>query len=242
VISPAPEAMAVQEKLDFLGTIAHELRTPLNAIMGYVELITEEIHGPVTPGQRVDLERIRHNQEHLVALVNELLTYVRGKAWTNPIIAVRAHDAVARAVGLIGNTLANRSLSYEHDSSDPDLVMCGDAERIRQILVNLLANAVKFTQRGGHITTRCAARGDQVHISVIDNGIGLAPDRLDSIFEPFVELSPPDPADEGVGLGLAISRDLARTMRGDLVVQSTLGQGSCFTLCLPRDLHSTPPE
>jgi signal transduction histidine kinase len=210
--------------------------------MGYVEVLTEEIHGPLTPEQRVDLERIRHNQEQLVKLVNELLAYARGKPSANQISALRAHDAVARAVGLMANTLANRSLSYEHDSSDPDLVMFGDAERIRQILVNLLANAVKFTQRGGLITTRCAARGDQVHISVIDNGIGLAPGRLDGIFEPFVQVSPPDPGDGGVGLGLAISRDLARTMGGDLEVQSTLGQGTCFTLSLPRELQRTPAK
>ena len=133
--------------------------------------------------------------------------------------------------------LGKKSLAYQSDPDDPNVIAVGDAERVKQILVNLLANAVKFTQRGGQITTRCEAVGDQVHISVIDNGIGIAPAKLAAIFEPFVQVDPEHPIDSGVGLGLAISRDLARTMHGDLTVESEVGVGSCFVLTLPRAIR-----
>ena len=220
--------------MSFLGNMSHELRTPLNAIMGYVEVIEEEIHGPVTSAQHRDLERIRFNQAHLLTLVNELLTFVRaGTPRLNQLIDVPAHEAVAHAVELLDNKLTRKSIEYERDPEDLDVVAFGDAERVRQILLNLLVNAVKFTPSGGRIKTRCEAFEDQVRISVTDNGIGIAPSQLESIFEPFVQADPAHP-EGGVGLGLAISRDLARTMHGDLLVASTLGQGTCFTLTLPR--------
>jgi signal transduction histidine kinase len=141
---------------------------------------------------------------------------------------------VAHAVRLLGPTLSRKSIHYRHNSEGEDVIALGDPERVRQILVNLLANAVKFSAHGGRVTTRCEALGDEVRISVRDNGIGIAPGQLGSIFEPFVQVDPEHPTDGGVGLGLAISRDLALTMQGDLAVTSTLGQGACFTLTLPR--------
>lgn len=232
--------LATRSKLRFLGNISHELRTPLNAIVGYVEVIAEGIHGPITPEQRRDLSRIRHNHEHLLNLVNELLTFVRaGTPRLNQIIDVPAHEAVARALGLIENTLTGKSIRYQPDAEDTDVVALGDPDRVRQILVNLFANAVKFSARGGQITTRCEVLGDLVCISVMDTGIGIAPGQLGSIFEPFVQVDPAHPTDGGVGLGLAISRELARTMQGDLAVKSALGKGTCFTLTLPRARRST---
>ena len=125
------------------------------------------------------------------------------------------------------------------------MVALGDRDRVRQILLNLLTNAVKFTQPGGQITTHCEAVGDEVRIRVTDNGFGIAPSKLAAIFEPFVQVDPAHPSEHGVGLGLAISRDLARTMHGDLTVESTEGKGTSFTLTLPRapyrDSPSLPP-
>jgi signal transduction histidine kinase len=227
--------LATRNKLRFLGNISHELRTPLNAIVGYVDVMAEGIHGPVTPAQHRDLDRIKLNQEHLLNLVNELLTFVRaGTPRLSQIVDVLAHEAVAHAVRLLGPTLSRKSIRYQHQPEDGHVIALGDPERVRQILVNLLANAVKFSAHGGQITTRCEAHGDRVRISVRDNGIGIAPSQLGSIFEPFVQVDPLHPTDGGVGLGLAISRDLALTMQGDLAVTSTLGQGACFTLTLPR--------
>lgn len=229
--------LATQNKLRFLGHISHELRTPLNAIMGYVELMTEEIHGPVTVAQRDDLARIRLNQEHLLKLVNDLLSFVQaGTQRSNQIVELGADEAVASAVALIDNTLSKKSLRYQHVSNGADLRMMGDRDRVSQILVNLLANAVKYTPRGGQVTTYCEASDDQVHIRVTDTGIGIDTHRLTDVFEPFVKVNTNQPVEGGVGLGLAISRDLARGMRGELSVESTRGRGSCFTLTLPRAL------
>ncbi|HEY0670845.1 MAG TPA: HAMP domain-containing sensor histidine kinase [Longimicrobiales bacterium] len=229
--------LATQNKLRFLGHLSHELRTPLNAIIGYVELMTEEIHGPVTEAQRDDLTRVRLNQEHLLKLVNDLLAFVQaGMQRANQIVELDADEAVANAVALIDNTLSKKSLRYQHGSSVARLRMLGDRDRVSQILVNLLANAVKYTPRGGQVTTYCEAGDERVYIRVIDTGIGIDTHRLTDIFEPFVKLNTSQPVEGGVGLGLAISRDLARGMRGELSVESTRGRGSCFTLTLPRAL------
>jgi signal transduction histidine kinase len=227
--------LAAQTKMRFLADISHELRTPLNSIVGYVDLLSEQIHGPVNPAQHEDLERIRRNQEQLLRVVDELLVFVRaGAPRLNQIVELPAHENMANAVGLIENSMTERSIRYEHDEPDPSVIVLGDAERLRQILLNLLSNAVKFTARGGKITTRCEALGDEVRISVLDSGIGIAESKLESIFEPFIQVEPSQHPDGGVGLGLAISRDLARGMRGDLTVDSKLGRGTCFTLTLPR--------
>jgi signal transduction histidine kinase len=232
--------LATKSKMRFLGNISHELRTPLNSIVAYIEVIAAEIHGPVTAAQRGDLERIRLSQQYLLTLVDELLTFVRaGIPRFNQIIEIPAPEAVARAVEMVGNALTRKSLKYERGPDDPDTVALGDAERVHQILVNLLGNAVKYTHRGGRIRTRCEAVGDQVLISVIDTGIGIPRSKFDSIFEPFVQVNPTHPVEGGVGLGLAISRELARTMQGDLTVHSELGKGTRFTLALPRvHIHS----
>ena len=174
-------------------------------------------------------------------MVNELLDFVRaGIPRLNEIVAFPAHAAVAEAVDLLEQTLSKKSLSYVHDADDAEVVALGDPERVRQILTNLLANAIKFTPNGGQISTTCVANGDRVNISVTDNGIGIAARQLEAIFEPFVQVDPERPTDGGVGLGLAISRDLARTMRGDLAVESAPGVGSSFTLSLPRAYSRHP--
>ncbi len=227
--------LASLNKLRFLANISHELRTPLNAIMGYVALIADEVHGPTTPSQQDDLSRIRLNQEHIRALVEELLTFVQaGMPRKNELTQLSPDEAVARAVALVENTLSRKSLHYEHVSTEAGLYVVGDQERVIQILVNLLANAVKFTARGGRITTRCDAAENSVHISVIDTGVGIDASKLKEIFEPFVQVNKVETSEIGVGLGLAISRDLARSMHGDVSVESTPAAGSCFTLTLPR--------
>jgi signal transduction histidine kinase len=221
-------------QMRFLGNISHELRTPINAIVGYVQLLSEEIHGPVTAAQQGDLERIRVNQEHLLELINELLAFVRsGTPRNNRMMAVPVHEAVTGALRLIENTLSRKSILYEQDPDDADVVAFGDPERIRQILMNLLANAARFTPRGGHIITRCEALDDRVHISVTDNGIGIQQSKLESIFEPFVQVHSGQ-TNGGLGLGLPISRELARSMQGDITVESQIGKGTRFTLTLPR--------
>ena len=229
--------VANRAKSDFLATMSHELRTPLNAIGGYAELMEMGIRGPVTPAQREDLHRIQVSQRHLLGLINEVLNYAKVETGTvrYDLASVRVRDVLAAAEALVAPQTSAKGLRLTIGTCPPDLAVRADAEKLRQILVNLLSNALKFTERGGRIALECVASASRVEITVRDSGIGIPTEQLERIFEPFVQVR----ADltrtaEGTGLGLAISRDLARGMGGELVVSSAMGQGSTFTLSLPR--------
>ena len=228
---------ANRAKSDFLAVMSHELRTPLNAIGGYAELLELGVRGPVNAGQREDLHRIQQSQRHLLTLIDEVLSYARMEAGAVSfrLAQVRVAERVGAAEAMILPQASARGLTVERGSYPPELVVYADAERLQQILLNLLANAVKFTPAGGRIGMRVEERGGQVAVEVWDTGVGIAPEQLGTVFEPFVQvgrgLSNPM---EGVGLGLAISRDLARGMGGDLAAASRPGAGSVFTLLLPR--------
>ena len=233
---------ANRTKSEFLAVMSHELRTPLNAIGGYAELIEMGIRGPVTPQQRDDLRRVQTSQRHLLGLINEVLNYAKLEtgAVHYDVDDVRVRDALAGAEALVAPQARAKQIELTVGECPPSLSVLADAEKVRQILVNLLSNAVKFTDRGGRVELTCeiahgAKDADPVRILVRDTGIGIASDQLDRIFEPFVQVR----ADltrtaEGTGLGLAISRDLARGMGGDLTAASRPGNGSTFTLTLPR--------
>ena len=227
---------ANRAKGDFLAMMSHELRTPLNAIGGYVELMDMELRGPVTSEQRQDLQRIKQSQRHLLGLINQVLNYTRvdtGMVSYN-LSEVRVGELLASAEAFIVPQVRARGLSYALADCDPALRVLADEDKLQQILLNLLTNAIKFTDRGGEIRVSCALRGGTVEIAVRDTGVGIAPEKLTSVFEPFVQVDQRlTRANEGVGLGLAISRDLARGMGGDLQAESTPGVGSTFTLTLP---------
>ena len=228
---------ASKAKNEFLGTMSHELRTPLNAIGGYVSLIDMGLRGPVTPAQHDDLMRVRSNQEHLLVLITDILNFVKvgsGGATYN-IIDVQANFAVVEAVAMVEPLLTRHRLDYVALPCSERVVAFADPERLRQILLNLLSNATKFTPEGGTISTQCEETPTEVFIRVSDTGIGIPEDRLETIFEPFVQLRAGLAGREaGVGLGLAISRDLVRAMNGDLRVESKAGEGARFTIVLPR--------
>ncbi len=228
-------------KSAFLGMMSHELRTPLNAISGYVELMELEVHGPITAAQRVDLARIRSNQRYLLGLINDLLkvTSAGGGQLVYSIADVGAHELMAESVALVEPLIAQRRLTHDLLLCDPSIVARADREKVKQILVNLLSNAIKFTPAGGKIVIDCNTREDVVHLRVCDTGIGIPTDKLDVIFDPFVQVLGGSAMHEGgIGLGLAISRGLARGMHGDLTVESTLGQGARFSLTLPSRRRS----
>jgi signal transduction histidine kinase len=242
LISEAQAARAEAEKAnrsksDFLAAMSHELRTPLNAIAGYAELLELGIHGPVTEDQRTALNRIKHSERHLLALINEVLNYARLEAGAvnYEIATISVKDALAKAEAFVLPLVHSKGLLLEVKECDPALVVSADDAKLSQVLLNLLSNAVKFTEAGGEITVSCAKADATVEIIVTDTGIGIPPDFLGHIFEPFVQvgrtLSNPH---EGSGLGLAISRDLARGMGGDLSATSTPGAGSTFVLSLPQ--------
>jgi signal transduction histidine kinase len=227
---------ANRAKGDFLAMMSHELRTPLNAIGGYVELMDMELRGPVTREQRQDLHRIQQSQRHLLGLINQVLNYTRVDTGmvSYDLSTVRVGETVSAAEAFIVPQVRARGLTYTLMECDPELRVLADEDKLQQILLNLLTNAIKFTDAGGEIRVACVAREGTVEISVQDTGVGIAREKLASVFEPFVQVDQRlTRANEGVGLGLAISRDLARGMRGDLTAESTPGAGSTFTLTLP---------
>jgi signal transduction histidine kinase len=225
-------------KSTFLGNMSHELMTPLNAIGGYVTLLEMGLRGPVSREQLVDLSRIRHNQTHLLTLISEMLTFVRGEhgRLAYEFTEVSVASALLEVTDMLQGAAEERQLSLVHRTDGVDEVIWADAERVRQILLNLVMNAVKYGTAGsGQVVLNASATPHVVSIHVADNGPGIPEEKLEAIFDPFVQLSNGlSDRRGGVGLGLAISRDLARAMNGELRVESTVGVGSRFTLQLPR--------
>jgi PAS domain S-box-containing protein len=228
---------ANRAKSSFLAVMSHELRTPLNAIGGYVQLLEMGIHGPVTDAQTEALDRILRSQRHLLRLINDVLNLARIEAgrvdYDLEPFAVR--EVVETVLPMVEPQLSARDLRHEVDVP-AELVVVADRDKVQQILLNLLSNATKFTPPSGCV--QLTATGDDarfVSVRVRDTGVGIPPDRLEHVFEPFVQVDVSHTRRaEGTGLGLAISRDLARGMGGDLEAESEVGVGSTFTLRLPR--------
>jgi signal transduction histidine kinase len=236
---------ANRAKSEFLAAMSHELRTPLNAIAGYTELLQIGVHGPLNTKQQEDLERIQRSQKHLLSLINDVLNFAKieaGKVQFHPQ-NIPVSSLIDSVEGMIAPQLDGRGLHFSCDNPYPGLEVFADPEKTEQILLNLLSNAVKFTPNGGQIAMAVQTRGKNALISVTDSGVGIPPDKLDAIFEPFVQVERNlTRSVEGAGLGLAISRDLARAMNGDLTVTSEVGRGSTFTLSLPAETRaSTDP-
>ena len=227
---------ANRAKAEFLASMSHELRTPLNAIGGYVDLVAMGIHGPVTDEQQTALARVKASQQHLLTLISDVLAFAKIEAGRIELDLrpLAACDLISGVEPLVAPLAEARGIALTVRGCDPDVRVLGDEERIRQILLNLVGNAIKFTQEGGWVALGCSRGRDVAEIRVQDNGPGIAQEKQRTIFDPFVQadrrLSNPR---EGVGLGLAISRDLALAMGGDLAVASRPGAGSTFTLTLP---------
>jgi PAS domain S-box-containing protein len=234
---------ANRAKSEFLAMMSHELRTPLNAIGGYVQLLEMGIHGPVSEAQRETLERVGRSQRHLLRLINEVLNLARIESGRVDYAMERVPlgEAVAAVLPMVEPQMAAKGLTCAVDVA-PDAVARADRDKLQQILINLLTNAMKFTPPGGRVTVDSARRPglmDVLFLRVRDTGIGIPAEKLESIFEPFVQVDVSHARRaEGTGLGLAISRDLARGMGGDLRARSVPGQGSTFTLVLAQ--HDAP--
>jgi PAS domain S-box-containing protein len=241
---------ATQMKSLFLATMSHEIRTPLNAIMAYTEILGMEMAGPLTPGQHAQLEKVRSSSQHLLGIIDDVLDLSRVEAGRMVVgqSVLEVDRVVAEALSLVETHAQARSVELASAVSGlaSDLAAWGDSERVRQILVNLLTNAVKFTPAGGRVTVsagsalqppaeaRVEGEGPWVYLRVEDTGSGIPAERLEAIFEPFVQADMTLTRQHGgSGLGLAISRRLARLMGGDLSVRSTEGVGSSFFFWLP---------
>ena len=227
---------ANKAKSEFIANMSHELRTPLNAIAGYIELLEMGLPGPVTDQQAEYLKRVAQNQRLLLSLINDVLNFAKLETGhvEFDISDVGVHDVLREMEGLILPQLRARSLAYRYDAPAPTLRIRADRERLMQIILNLLANAIKYTSEGG-VTLRVSHDRKSVKIHVSDTGRGIPAEKLEQIFAPFVRVDTGYARQtEGTGLGLAISRDLARAMHGEITVLSTLGEGSTFTLTMPR--------
>ena len=223
-------------KMQFLATMSHELRTPLNAIGGHVQLMELGILGPVTEKQAEALGRVRRAEAHLLGLINDVLNFAKIEAGrvTFNVQAVSLEKLFDGMDALIEPQVQGKGLSYTRLNQCDGVCVRADVEKARQVILNLLSNSVKFTNAGGRIVVECISDERMAHIRVQDTGIGIAPEVLESMFEPFVQVRQQyDATNEGTGLGLAISRDLARAMDGDLEAESTPGSGSTFTFTLP---------
>jgi signal transduction histidine kinase len=241
-------ALAANEsKSNFLATMSHELRTPLTAIIGYEELLAEGIPGNVNDGQRQQLYRIKTSAMHLLSLIDEILMYARVEAGHE---SVRMEPVVAKgviedAIAFVAPQARERSLDLVVDGVDASLMLRTDVGKLRQMLVNLLANAVKFTVRG-NITVRASSRDGRVMFEVQDTGIGIAKEHLDHIFDPFWQVDQHTTRKAGgSGLGLSVTRRLARLLGGDIAVYSVPREGTTFTIDLPKDgvsLSGEPPR
>ncbi len=253
-LQAANEARAFAEtanrsKSEFLATMSHEIRTPINAIIGYTQLIAMGIVGPVTDEQSAQLDRIAASSRHLRELIDDILDLSKIEAGRLAIgcTVSNAGEVVDAALALVRPQAAAKGIALsERCEGSADISYVGDARRVEQVLVNLLSNAVKFTPTGGRVTVECGATrrptvdleatsdSGWAYFAVEDNGAGIPPAMMERIFQPFVQgeggYTRTHP---GTGLGLTISRRLARLMGGDLTVDSVQGEGSWFTLWLP---------
>ena len=241
---------ANRAKGDFLAAMSHELRTPLNAIAGYAQLIELGVYGPITDEQRTAIGKIHSAERHLLSLVDDVLNFAKVEAGHVDYVVTefRLAEVLVDVAPMIETRLEAKRLRYETRIA-PDLILRADREKVEQILLHLLSNAIKFTEAGGLVTVdtgqRAAGRPVEpptepaadpvsvVFLRVSDTGVGISRDKQEKIFEPFLQLRSLTDFAGGTGLGLAISRDLARGMGGDLRVRSTPGKGSTFTLTLP---------
>ena len=223
-------------KAEFLAAMSHELRTPLNAIGGFAQLIAMGVHGPVTEQQQEDLERISASQRHLLGIINDILNFSRIEAGRIEyhITRLDLKPTIETVFQMVYPLALNKDIKIEMEQCPPGIAGLGDLSKTEQILINLVSNAVNFTEAGGKISIGCGFADSGVWIRVRDTGVGIPPEKFESIFEPFVQVGRSlTTAHRGTGLGLAISREMARGMSGDLTVESKVGEGSSFTVWLP---------
>jgi PAS domain S-box-containing protein len=237
---------ASRSKANFLSMMSHELRNPLHVIRGFADILALDLQRPGMESQQSDLAHIKRASDSLLRLIGDILNFARMESGQLDIRLenVSIETALDHAEPLVLHRLEEAGLTYSRDECPPELEAQADRDRLQQILLNLLTNAIKFTPSGGSIRIQSELVGERVLIHVRDTGCGIPDDKIGQIFDPFVQVDRDrvESSQRGVGLGLAISRDLARAMGGDLTVQSTIGEGSVFTLALlpARPASSSP--
>ena len=227
---------ATQARDRFVAMMSHEMRTPLNAILGYAELLELEIEGSINEQQRRNLDRIRVGSRHLLDLINDVLDLARADArkLELDLRPVDPNAVIEEICLLLENEAASKGLTITHEVEPGLPLVQADLQRLRQILTNLVGNAIKFTEDGGIEVRASRAANGSVAITVRDTGIGIPPESMELVFSEFYQADNTFTRSRGgSGLGLAISQRLARAMGGDIDVESVLGEGSTFTIALP---------
>ncbi len=237
---------ASRAKSAFIATISHELRTPLNAIIGFSEMLHRELYAESGASRHADYSRIIHESgEHLMSLVRDLLDMSKIEAGRLTICTepFRVPDMIASSVDTLRPAIAAKAIVLDVSVAEDVGEMVADQRACKQMLMNLLSNACKFTPEGGRIELSAAIQGENILLSVRDDGIGIAPDHVARLGEPFYQVDSSYARQlEGAGLGLAIVRGLAGLHGGRLVIESTPGEGSCFSLVLPLDAEGRGTE
>ena len=244
---------ANNSKTDFLAVMSHELRTPLTAIMGYEELLSDGITGPVTELQRQQLGRINASAHHLLGLIDEILTFARVDIGRERVRweSMSINNTLTDAASLVQPMAADKKLKFVVELLDEDQAIQTDGTKLRQMLVNLLSNGIKFTEKG-EVRVGCAVTNGALEVRIADTGVGIAAENIEDVFEPFWQAEQSATRKTGgTGLGLSVTRKLARLVGGDVTVASKMGAGTTFLLTLPmkapvgetvrrRDTPTTP--
>ncbi|HEY6135375.1 MAG TPA: ATP-binding protein [Rubrivivax sp.] len=239
-------AAANRAKTEFLSRMSHELRTPLNAVLGFAQLLEIDRSAPLAETQRKRVRLIREAGEHLLSMIGDLLdlTRIESGSLALQLAPVPLRTLVSEALPLIQAEADQRRVRVAMASAPyaPELAALADRTRLRQVLLNLLSNAVKYNRPGGTVELRVAPEGsDSVTLHVIDSGVGIAPEDLGQIFEPFQRGVHEGSRIEGTGIGLSITRSLVQLMNGRIDVQSTPGVGSTFSVTLPAAAAAATP-
>jgi PAS domain S-box-containing protein len=240
---------ATRLKDEFLANMSHELRTPLNAILGMAESLQEAVYGPVSDRQVKALQTIERSGSHLLALINDILDVAKIEAGqaTLSLSTVTVPALFEASIGFVRHQAAKKRIQIQTHLSSQLPCLRVDERRARQVLINLLTNAVKFTPEGGRITlTATVAPDDPQHLTltVADTGIGIPADKIPQLFQPFIQVdSALNRQYDGTGLGLALVKRLVELHGGEVGLTSTVNEGSCFTLTLPiaADTVTAPP-
>ncbi len=229
---------ADRSKVEFMANMSHELRTPLNAIIGFSEILSQEYFGThSTPRYREYANDILHSAQHLLSLINDILDLSKIETGNRHLLeeTTELADLVSGTIRLVRDRAIGKNIAIAIDT-DPHLTLYVESRAIKQILVNLFANAIKFTPAGGQISLSSIRNDKGLELAIHDNGIGISEQNLATLFEPFrAGREAIDQIEQGAGLGLAISRKLARLHDGDLTISSKQGSGTTATLFLPDD-------
>ena len=226
---------ASEAKSHFISVISHEFRTPLTAIIGYTDLLSTGVSGPLSPAQLRQLDRVRASAWHLTQMVDEILTFSRLEAGHDSLNLepVDATSLARETAALVAPGASVKGLALACELPDEAVVVRSDSGKLRQVLLNLLAKAVKFTEHGG-VTLRLRRVDDRLVIAVQDTGVGIAPEHIERVFERFWQAGGSQRHNvSGAGLGLTVSRHLVEMLGGRLEVESSVGTGTTFSFSIP---------